>query len=465
MYHFHLPSRLARRDVNMTQGNITRLIINFALPLMVGNLFQQLYNMVDTWVVGNFVSNEAFSAVGTVGPIINTLIGFFTGLASGAGVVIAQSWGAHDPDAVDRQVHTALVLSAAVGALLTVLGLVTAAPIMRLLGTPDEILPDAALYLRIYFLGMIPQMLYNMGTNILRAIGDSKRPLYFLIAASLVNIVLDVVFIAVFGWGVMGAALATVLSQVASAVLTLRCIVGSQGMPWHIRTEKLRLHGDVFAAICTIGVPAAAQSAMYNISNMFIQSSMNSFGTSTIAAWGVYGKIDFLFWMTINSLGIAITTFAGQNFGARQYDRVRRGVRVCLAMAACTTLVISFTFYNLAEVLFRLFSQDDAVVAVGVGMMHVLTPVYITYVCIEVLAGALRGCGDVRVPTLITVFFVCGLRMLWLFIAVPIRHEVATVEMSYPITWSLASALFILYYVKGGWMQRCAEKWEKKQAG
>ena len=189
--------------------------------------------------------------------------------------------------------HTALVLSAAVGALLTVLGLVTAAPIMRLLGTPDEILPDAALYLRIYFLGMIPQMLYNMGTNILRAIGDSKRPLYFLIAASLVNIVLDVVFIAVFGWGVMGAALATVLSQVASAVLTLRCIVGSQGMPWHIRTEKLRLHGDVFAAICTIGVPAAAQSAMYNISNMFIQSSMNSFGTSTIAAWGVYGKIDF----------------------------------------------------------------------------------------------------------------------------------------------------------------------------
>lgn len=180
---------------------------------------------------------------------------------------------------------------------------------------------------------------------------------------------------------------------------------------------------------------------------------------------GVYGKIDFVFWMTVNSLGIAITTFAGQNFGARQYDRVRRGVRVCLAMAACTTLVISFTFYNLAEVLFRLFSQDDAVVAVGVGMMHVLTPVYITYVCIEVLAGALRGCrrcpradADHRV--------LCrGLRMLWLFIAVPIRHEVATVEMSYPITWSLASALFILYYVKGGWMQRCAEKWEKKQAG
>ena len=331
-------------------------------------------------------------------------------------------------------------------------------PMMHLMGTPAEILDDAALYLRIYFLGMIPQMLYNMGTNILRAIGDSKRPLYFLIAASLVNIALDVVFIAVFGWGVAGAALATVLSQVASAVLTLRCIVGSQGMPWHVRPEKLRLHGDVFAAICTIGVPAAAQSAMYNISNIFIQSSMNSFGTSTIAAWGVYGKIDFVFWMTINSLGIAITTFAGQNFGARQYDRVRRGVRVCLAMAAGITLFISVTFYNLAEPLFRLFSQDDAVVAVGVGMMHVLTPVYITYICIEVLAGALRGCGDVRVPTLITVFFVCGLRMLWLFVAVPIRHEVATVEMSYPITWSFTSILFSIYYFKGGWLERCERK-------
>lgn len=453
------------KQTDILTGSIPKQLLLFFLPIWFGTLFQQLYNTADTLIVGNFVGTNALAAVGATGPFVNLLVGLFVGLCSGAGVVIAQSWGAHDPDAVDRQVHTALVLSVAVGALLTVLGLVTAAPIMRLLGTPDEILPDAALYLRIYFLGMIPQMLYNMGTNILRAIGDSKRPLYFLIAASLVNIVLDVVFIAVFGWGVMGAALATVLSQVASAVLTLRCIVGSQGMPWHIRTEKLRLHGDVFAAICTIGVPAAAQSAMYNISNMFIQSSMNSFGTSTIAAWGVYGKIDFLFWMTINSLGIAITTFAGQNFGARQYDRVRRGVRVCLAMAACTTLVISFTFYNLAEVLFRLFSQDDAVVAVGVGMMHVLTPVYITYVCIEVLAGALRGCGDVRVPTLITVFFVCGLRMLWLFIAVPIRHEVATVEMSYPITWSLASALFILYYVKGGWMQRCAEKWEKKQTG
>ena len=453
------------KQTDILTGSIPKQLLFFFLPIWFGTLFQQLYNTADTLIVGNFVGTNALAAVGATGAFVNLLVGLFVGLCSGAGVVIAQSWGAHDPEAVDRQVHTALVLSVGLGALLTVLGFASATPMMRLMGTPEEILADSALYLRIYSLGMIPQMLYNMGTNILRAIGDSKRPLYFLIAASLVNIVLDVVFIAVFGWGVAGAALATVLSQVASAVLTLRCIAGSEGTPWHIRAEKLRLHIEVLAAICMIGIPAAAQSAMYNVSNMLIQSSMNSFGTSTIAAWGVYGKIDFLFWMTINSLGIAITTFAGQNFGARQYDRVRNGVRVCMAMAAGVTLVISMVFYNAAEPLFRLFSQDDAVVAVGVGMMHVLTPVYITYISIEVLSGALRGCGDVRVPTLITVFFVCGLRMLWLFIAVPIRHEVATVEMSYPITWSLASALFILYYVKGGWMQRCVEKWEKKQAG
>ena len=436
------------KQTDILTGSIPKQLLLFFLPIWFGTLFQQLYNTADTLIVGNFVGTNALAAVGATGAFVNLLVGLFVGLCSGAGVVIAQSWGAHDPEAVDRQVHTALVLSVGLGALLTVLGFASATPMMHLMGTPEEILADSALYLRIYSLGMIPQMLYNMGTNILRAIGDSKRPLYFLIAASLVNIVLDVVFIAVFGWGVAGAALATVLSQVASAVLTLRCIAGSEGTPWHIRAEKLRMHTEVLAAICMIGIPAAAQSAMYNVSNMLIQSSMNSFGTSTIAAWGVYGKIDFVFC-------IAITTFAGQNFGARQYDRVRNGVRVCMAMAAGVTLVISVVFYNAAEPLFRLFSQDDAVVAVGVGMMHVLTPVYITYISIEVLSGALRGCGDVRVPTLITVFFVCGLRVLWLTLMVPRYHTIATVELSYPLTWTLASLLFILYYKRGGWLNRC----------
>ena len=458
-------ARTPEQNNAIITGNIPRQLLLFFFPIWLGTMFQQLYNTVDTLIVGNFVGTQALAAVGATSSFVQLLVGLFVGLCSGAGVIIAQSFGAGDHDEVNRQVHTALALAIAGGAALTVIGLLISRPVLRLMQTPDGIVGMASEYLQIYFLGMIPQMIYNMGTNILRAVGDSKRPLYFLIVASIVNIVLDIVLVAVIPLGVAGAAIATVASQVVSAVLTVRCIHGSQGMPWHLQLKNIRIERSVLLAICRIGLPGAAQSALYSISNMTIQSAINGFGTVAVAAWSVYGKIDFLFWMTVSSFGIAVTTFAGQNFGARQYDRVRRGVRVCLAMAACTTLVISFTFYNLAEVLFRLFSQDDAVVAVGVGMMHVLTPVYITYVCIEVLAGALRGCGDVRVPTLITVFFVCGLRMLWLFIAVPIRHEVATVEMSYPITWSLASALFILYYVKGGWMQRCAEKWEKKQAG
>lgn len=450
---------------DLTQGSIPKGLLAFALPLILGNLLQQLYNLADTWVVGQFLGEGALAAVGSSYTLMTFLTSILLGLCMGSSVFFAMQFGRKDPARFRAGIFQSFCLIGGLTVVLTGLVYLALGGILRFLRIPADVWDLTRTYLVWVFAGIPATFLYNYFANLLRAIGNSVTPLLFLGVSVVGNIGLDLLFVIPLQMGVMGAALATVLSQVASAVLTLRCIVGSQGMPWHIRTEKLRLHGDVFAAICTIGVPAAAQSAMYNISNMFIQSSMNSFGTSTIAAWGVYGKIDFLFWMTINSLGIAITTFAGQNFGARQYDRVRRGVQVCLAMAACTTLVISFTFYNLAEVLFRLFSQDDAVVAVGVGMMHVLTPVYITYVCIEVLAGALRGCGDVRVPTLITVFFVCGLRMLWLFIAVPIRHEVATVEMSYPITWSLASALFILYYVKGGWMQRCAEKWEKKQAG
>ena len=443
------------KQTDILTGSIPRQLLAFFLPIWFGTLFQQLYNTADTLIVGNFVGTNALAAVGATGAFVNLLVGLFVGLCSGAGVVVAQSYGARDLDAVDRQVHTSLVFSVVIGALLTVVGLLTAEPVLRLMGTPEEILGDAALYLRIYFLGMIPQILYNMGTNILRAAGDSKRPLYFLIVASLVNIVLDIVFIAVFHWGVAGAALATILSQVASAVRTLLCLAGSQGMPWHLAAAKLRMERTILVAICMIGIPAAAQSALYNISNMMIQSCMNGFGTDTIAAWGVYGKIDFIFWMTINSLGISITTFAGQNFGARQYDRVRRGTRICLGMAAAAALEISVVFFLGAGPLFRLFSQDPEVIAVGVDMMHVLVPAYITYVCIEILSGALRGCGDVRVPTLITVVCGCGLRILWLVTAVPRWHTVATVEFSYPITWTLASALFVVYYKKGNWLRRC----------
>lgn len=436
-------------------GSIPRQLLLFFLPIWFGTLFQQLYNTADTLIVGNFVGTQALAAVGATGAFVQLLVGVFVGLCSGAGVVIAQSYGAGNVEAVDRQVHTALSMAVLGGAVLTVLGLVTSRGVLLLMQTPAEIIDAATLYLQIYFLGMIPQIIYNMGTNILRAVGDSKRPLYFLIIASLVNIVLDIVFVAGFSWGVAGAALATIISQLASAVLIIRCLAGSNGMPWHLTASRMRPDPAVLSDICRIGLPSAAQSALYSISNIVIQAAVNGFGTTAVAAWSVYGKIDFLFWMTVSSFGIAITTFAGQNFGAQLYDRVHRGTRVCLEMAAGITVAISLALYPLAELAFRLFSQDDAVVAQGVQMMHFLVPTYITYVCIEIFSGALRGCGDVRVPTLITVFGVCGLRVAWLLLVVPRFHTILMVEASYPITWALASLLFAVYYLRGGWMQRC----------
>lgn len=442
-----------RNDI--LNGGILRALLRFFLPIMFGTFFQQLYNTVDTLIVGNFVGTGALAAVGATGVLVQLLVGFFTGLCSGAGVVVSQSCGAGDYEAVNRQVHTALALSLAGGALLTAGGVCLAPLALRWMNTPADILADATLYLRIYFAGMIPLMLYNMGTGILRAVGDSKRPLYFLIIASFVNIGLDILLVAGLRWGVAGAAAATVLSEGVSALLTLRCMYGSQGMPWQLGSERLRMHGPILASICRIGLPTAMQNTLYSVSNLFAQSAVNAFGTTVVAAWSVYGKIDFLFWMAISSLGLSITTFAGQNFGAGLYDRVKRGVNVCMGLAAGITVAISAILYAGGGVLFRLFSSDGAVVEQGVHMIQVLVPAYITYITIEILSGALRGCGDVKVPTLITCFGVCGLRVLWLLLVVPHWHTVAMVAWGYPVTWTLGSVWFGAYYLWGGWLKRC----------
>jgi len=375
----------------LTSGSPMKLILGFAVPLLFGMLFQQFYSLMDTIIVGRFVGTQALAAVGATSSFVQLLVGLFVGLCSGAGVIIAQSFGAGDHDEVNRQVHTALALAIAGGAALTVIGLLISRPVLRLMQTPDEIVGMASEYLQIYFLGMIPQMIYNMGTNILRAVGDSKRPLYFLIVASIVNIVLDIVLVAVIPLGVAGAAIATVASQVVSAVLTVRCIHGSQGMPWHLQLKNIRIERSVLLAICRIGLPGAAQSALYSISNMTIQSAINGFGTVAVAAWSVYGKIDFLFWMTVSSFGIAVTTFAGQNFGARQYDRMKRCTRVGLGMCLGTIIALSALLFIFRYQLLMFFTGDAEVVNIGAQFCLVLAPSYFTFVFIEILSGAIRG--------------------------------------------------------------------------
>lgn len=315
----------------ITEGVIWKQLLLFFFPILIGTFFQQLYNTVDTIIVGQFVGTEALAAVGTTGTVINLLVGFFVGVASGATVIISQYFGANDRESLSKSVHTSMALAVAGGVVIMVIGIVTARPTMLAMGVPDDIMDDAVLYMNVYYLGIIGNLIYNIGTGILRAIGDSRMPLYVLIVCCLANVVLDLLFVVVFHWGVFGVAFATVLSQLISAVLLMIRLMGTQEA-YRVELRKIRFHKDILKNVVRIGLPAGLQSVMYSFSNILIQASINSFGTTAIAAWAAIGKIDGFIWMVMNAFGIAVTTFAGQNFGARQYDRMKRCTRVGLGM-------------------------------------------------------------------------------------------------------------------------------------
>ena len=311
----------------------------------------------------------------------------------------------------------------------------------------------ALVYIRIYFLGTIANLIYNMGAGILRAVGDSKRPLYFLMASCLTNIVLDIVLVVGFHMNVMGAAIATISSQAVSAILVIVVLTRTSDS-YKLIFRKLKLHYVLVARIVRIGLPAGLQSVMYSLSNIIIQSSINSLGTDTIAAWTAYGKIDTIYWMIINAFGISITTFAGQNFGAGKYDRVRKGIRVCLGISMGATIALSLFLYFFGFYIFRLFTSDPAVLEIGLQMIHFLVPMFFTYICIEILSGGLRGVGDCWIPMIMTGLGVCVLRVLWVIFAVPYNRTMIMVAASYPITWTITSVLFVIYYVKFSKMRK-----------
>ena len=326
-----------------------------------------------------------------------------------------------------------------------VIGLFGAPYALKAMGTPDSVMDYATTYLRIYFIGIIPNLIYNMGAGILRAIGDSRRPLFFLIAGCFTNIVLDLLFVVKFNMEVAGAAWATIISQAVSAALVLLVLTRtSESYKLHIK--KLRLDGFLVRRIVEIGLPAGLQSVMYNISNIIIQSSVNTLGTTTIAAYTAYSKIDSLFWMIMSAFGISITTFVGQNYGANQPKRVKKGVRVCLGMTFVTTIFLSLVLYFFGVYIFRLFSTDEAVIANGLDILHFMVPMFFTYILIEIYSGALRGIGDCWIPMLLTCLGVCVLRITWVIIAVPFNRTMITILISYPLSWATTSVAFFIYY-------------------
>ncbi|MBQ7885675.1 MAG: MATE family efflux transporter [Clostridia bacterium] len=448
-----------RPDINgITEGVIWKQLLLFFFPIVLGTFFQQLYNTADAIIVGKVVGKEALAAVGgSTGTLINLLVGFFVGVASGASVIIAQLFGARKSEDVSRAVHTTIALAIVSGALLTVAGLILCEDILRLMGTPDEAMVYALPYLSIYFLGMIPQLIYNIGSGILRAVGDSRRPMLFLISAALTNIVLDIILVLGFEMGVRGAAYATIASQLVSALMILGSL--HHAMPvYRLHFRRIRFHGDMLKRIIVIGLPAGLQSVMYSLSNIIIQASVNGFGTDVMAAWTAYGKIDGLFWMVISAFGVSITTFAGQNFGAHRYERMKRSIRVCLGIAAGATVLMSALIFVIGRPMLGMFTDDAHVLEIGVSIIHLLAPTWILYLCIEILSGAMRGAGDSLMPTLMTLMGVCLMRVFWICMVVPMFHELRVLLLSYPITWTITSIMFILYYRRGKWLERCIAK-------
>lgn len=442
----------------ITEGVIWKQLLIFFFPILFGTFFQQLYNTADAMIVGHFVGKQALAAVGgTTGTLINLLIGFFTGLASGATVIIAQFYGAKKADKVHWAVHTSIAFSIAAGIGLMIVGIVFSRPMLQVMQTPADVIDYAVLYIRIFFAGTIANLLYNMGAGILRAIGDSKRPLYYLIICCFANIGLDLLFVAVFHMGVAGAALATILSQFLSAVLVLGALMRTKDM-YRLEWKKLRIDGIMLKRIIRIGLPAGMESAMYSISNVIVQAGVNTLGTDSVAAWAAYGKVDGLFWMMVSALGISATTFIGQNYGAKKVERVHQGVRVCMMLAVIMTLIMDGVLLVAGDLLMSMFTSDAAVREIGSQLLHFMVPTFLTYIVIEIFSGALRGVGDAWMPMLIAGVGICSVRILWITFGLPHFPTIIGAAFCYPLSWVLSTIAFIIYYCRFSKLSKRNEK-------
>ena len=430
----------------ITEGIIWKQILAFFFPILLGTFFQQMYNTVDTIIVGRFVSTEALAAVGTTGPLVNIFNGFFTGLGSGATVILAQFYGAGNRQGVRDTLHTGVALSLVLGLGVTVLGVGIGPVALRWMKTPDECLGLASQYVRVYFAGALASMLYNMEAGILRAMGDSQRPVISLIVACLVNIVMDLVLVVGLKMGVAGAALATVISQIVSAAMLLIVLLREKETP--LQLSRLHIQPKLLGRILAIGVPAGLQLVMFDLSNTLIQSGINSFGSTVMAAWTAYTKTDALTWMVSGAFGVSITTFVGQNYGAHKYDRVRQSVRVCLGMSIATVGFISLLMVLFRRFILGIYTTDGAVIEDGAYIISVIVPFAAAFMPVEIFAGTMRGMGDSLRPTVIICLSVCVVRVAWIMTVVKRYHILLMLCICYPITWVLCALVFIFNYCR-----------------
>lgn len=435
----------------MTEGGIAGNLLKFALPLLVGNLFQQLYNMVDTWVIGQTGDTGAYAAVGSVGPIINILIGFFSGLATGAGVIISQHFGAKDRDGVRKAVHTSMVMTLVLGVLFTIIG-VAGTPLMlklMLRDTSSNIYPFAKSYLTIYFSGVVGLMLYNMGAGILRAVGDSQRPLIFLIVSAVTNTVLDLLFVMVFDLGAAGVAWATIIAQWLSAILTVVVLLKSDS--WvKVEIRELKFDKPMLKRIISIGIPSALQMALTAFANVFVQSyigNVNGDQATNLGAWTTYSKVDMFIFLPVQSLSMAATTFVGQNLGIGNVKRAKKGALLAWFMSSGASLLIIVLVEIFARPLAAVFNPDPAVVENAQMLLHIITPFYICCSVNQVFSAALRGAGNSHAPMIIMLSCFIGVRQIYLYVmSTFISNELLHVGFGYPVGWMACAIITIIYY-------------------
>ena len=444
----------AKEKNDLTTGVVWKKLVAFFLPIAAGTIIQQLYNAADGLIVGRFVGTNALAAVGgSSAQIINMLVGFFVAMTAGASVVIGQIYGAGRKDDLNCAIGNAVAALGIAGVGLMIVGLLASPGLLRLLNTPEETLEGAALYLRIYFLGVPFVMVLNMESSILRALGDSFHPFLYMVIGCVMNIVLDTLFVIAFGWGIAGVAIATVLAQVVNAgLLTLRLARGTE--EYRLTLRDLKLKGVYLVNMLRLGIPAGLQSSMYTVSNTIIQVAVNSLGTVVVASWAMSGKTDGLYWAVSSAMGAAITSFIAQNYGAGRMDRVKQCVRQGLIMAFAVTLTVSAGLMLTAIPALRILTPDEEVVQTTYTIMSYFVPFYFTWVLVEVFSAVLRGVGDALVPVLLIGVGICLFRILWILTVFAHFGTLFSLCLSYTVSWTITSIALTVYYKKGGWMKR-----------
>lgn len=440
-----------KKSTVMTEGSIWKKILFFSIPLILGNLFQQLYNTVDSIIVGNYIGSEALAAVGSSGSLINLLIGFCIGASAGAGVVIAQFYGAQDREGVRKAVHTTIAIAIAAGAVLTVVGIVATPILLKAMGTPQEVFDQASIYLKVYFGGILFSVVYNMSAGILNAVGNSKRSLVYLMIAATSNIFLDLLFVVVLKMGIVGAAIATDISQLLSCIFIILFLVRSEDV-YRVKLKDIRCYDNLLGKILKIGLPTGVQNIVISLSNVIVQSSVNSFGAVAMAGFAAYIKVDGFNILPVLSFSMAATTFVGQNVGAGRLDRVKKGMYVSVAMGIIYTVCTGILLLAFAPQVIGVFTQNGKVVEYGVYIMKFFCPFYWMLGILHILAGTIRGIGKTMQAMVVFLFSLCIFRVLWIWGAMSVSHKIGGVMLGYPLSWLVGLVMILIYVWKGNWM-------------